>query len=185
MAGPKLMEYSITQKVLAMEPQTLRSELQTGDSADLKWRRRVIGLSLFGVGVTAVISMFQTGILRHLPDPPLDSFDSEKVMSSDPAYMWGNADATMAMTTAAANLPIASFGGADRARDIPSVPLLATAKAAVDAASAGWYFYQMAAKQKRWCIYCITTAATFAGIFALTLPEAMSAINELRRRDHD
>lgn len=176
------MEYPITQKVLGMEPQELRRELQTGDSPDLKWRRRIIGLSLFGAGVTAVISLFQTGILRRLPDAPFDSFDSEKVMSSDPAYMWGNADATLAMTTAAANLPIASFGGAERAKSIPLVPLLATAKAAVDATSAGWYFYQMAVKQRRWCVYCITTAATFAGIFALTLPEAASALKELTRR---
>jgi uncharacterized membrane protein len=176
------MEYSITQKVLGMEPQELRRELQTGESSDLKWRRRVIGLSIFGAGVTALISLFQTGIIRHLPDPPMESFDSEKVMLSDPAYMWGNADATLAMTTAAANLPIASFGGIDRAAKIPAVPLFATAKAAVDAASAGWYFYQMAAKQRRWCIYCIVTAATFAGIFALTLPEAMSALGELDRR---
>jgi uncharacterized membrane protein len=179
------MEYPITKQVLHMEPQELRRELQRGDSTDMKWRRRVIGLSLFGVGVTAVISLFQTGIIRHLPDPPLESFDSEEVMSSDPAYMWGNADATLAMTTAAANLPLASFGGVNRAAKIPAVPLLATAKAALDAASAGWYFYQMAAKQRRWCIYCITTAATFAGIFVLTLPEAMSAVNELGRRKHE
>jgi uncharacterized membrane protein len=177
------MEYPITRKIFGIQPQELRRELQAGDSDDMKWRRRVIGLSLFGVGVTAVISLFQTGIVHHLPDLPLESFDSEKVMSSDPAYMWGNADATMAMTTAAANLPIASFGGVDRAKTVPAIPLLATAKAAVDAASAGWYFYQMAAKQKRWCIYCITTAATFAGIFALTLPEAVSAIGVLRRRE--
>jgi len=175
------MEYSITQKVLGMEPQELRRELQTDDSSDMKWRRRVIGLSLFGVGVTAVISLFQTGIIRHLPNPPIKSFDSEKVMLSDPAYMWGNADATLAMTTAAANLPIASFGGVDRVKYAPAVPLLAAAKAAFDAASAAWYFYQMT-RQRRWCIYCITTAATFAGIFALTLPEAMSALNELDRR---
>ena len=175
------MKYPITQKVLGMEPQELRQELQTGESSDMKWRRRVIGLSLFGVGVTAVISLFQTGIIRHLPDPPIESFDSENVMSSDPAYMWGNADATLAMTTAAANLPIASFGGLNRVKDIPAVPLLAAAKAAFDAVSAGWYFYQMT-RQRRWCIYCITTAATFAGIFALTLPEAMSALNELDRR---
>ena len=175
------MKYPIIQKVLGMEPQELRQELQTGESSDMKWRRRVIGLSLFGVGVTAVISLFQTGIIRHLPDPPIESFDSENVMSSDPAYMWGNADATLAMTTAAANLPIASFGGLNRVKDIPAVPLFAAAKAAFDAASAGWYFYQMT-RQRRWCIYCITTAATFAGIFALTLPEAMSALNELDRR---
>lgn len=176
------MEYPITQKILGMEPQELRRELQTGVSSDMKWRRRIIGLSVFGAGVTALISLFQTGIVRHLPDPPFESFDSEKVMVSDPAYMWGNADATMAMTTVAANLPIASFGGTDRAVKIPAVPLLATAKATVDAASAGWYFYQMAVKQRRWCIYCIVTAATFAGIFALTLPEAVSAIRELDRR---
>lgn len=170
----------IAQNVVGLSPQELRRELQEGDSPGLKWRRRVIGLSLFGISVTAVISLFQTGVVRHLPDPPIEGFDSEKVMSSDPAYMFGNADATMALASAAMNLPIASFGGADRASQMPMVPIAASAKSAVDAAAAGWYFYDMATREKAWCIYCIFTAATFLGIFALTLPEAREAINNLR-----
>ena len=174
----------ISQKVVGKQPQQLRRELQEDESRGMRRRRRIIGLSLFGVGVTAVISLFQTGLVRRLPDPPIKSFDSEKVMSSDPAYMFGNADATMALTTAAMNLPIASFGGANRAQELPLVPLAASAKSAIDAASAGWYFYDMATREKAWCIYCIITAATFFGIFAMTLPEAKEAFDELKRRQH-
>ena len=72
------------------EPQELRREWQRSDAPRLRRRRRIIGLSLFGIGVTALISMFQTGVVEHLPDLPVEGFDSEKVMSSDPAYMFSS-----------------------------------------------------------------------------------------------
>lgn len=173
---------SLTKVLLVgKQPQELRRELQEGDTHDLRRRRKIIGLSLFGIGVTAVISLFQTGIVRHLPDPPIAGFDSDKVMSSDPAYMFGGADATLALATLAINLPLAAFGGANRACEMPLVPVLATGKSAIDAAFAGWYFYQMPTREKAWCVYCIVTAATIFGIFALTLPEAKAALTEFGR----
>ncbi len=60
------------------------------------------------------------------------------------------------------------------------MPLLAAGKAAVEAAVAGWYFYQMPAKEKAWCGYCITGALTNVGILLLSIPEARRAISELR-----
>ena len=56
------------------------------------------------------------------------------------------------------------------------------AQAAVEAAVAGWYFYQMPAKEKAWCGYCITGALANFAIFALTLPEAGKALKVLRGR---
>ena len=162
------------------EPQELRREWQRSDAPRLRRRRRIIGLSLFGIGVTALISMFQTGVVKHLPDLPVEGFDSEKVMSSDPAYMFGGADAPLALTSLAVNLPLAAFGGADRTERMPLVPLLAAGKSALDAASAGWYFYQMPTREKAWCAYCIVTAATIFTIFAFTLPEAKEALKNLR-----
>ena len=81
----------------------------------------------------------------------------------------------------ALNIPLAGFGGALRFRNRPLVPLMAAGKAAAEAAAAGWYFYQMPAKEKAWCGYCITGAAVNFGIFALALPEAVKAWRELRR----
>jgi uncharacterized membrane protein len=130
----------------------------------------------------AAVSLLQTGIIRHLPDPPFKAFNSDKVNSSETAYALGVPDGTLSLASLAANVPIAGFGGADRTRRMPWVPLLAAAKAGAEAAVASWYFYQMPAKEKKWCGYCVTGAVANLGIFLLTLPEAARAVSFLRRR---
>lgn len=165
---------------LRTSPQELRQDLQEGDTPDLRRRRGVIGLSLLGMASMAAVSLLQTGMVKHLPDPPLDNFNSDKVNSSETAYQFGVPDGTVSLAGLAANIPIAAFGGADRARQQPWVPLVAAGKAAVEAVAAGWYFYQMPAKEKAWCGYCIMGALASFGILALTLPEARQALLALR-----
>ncbi|MCA1635714.1 MAG: vitamin K epoxide reductase family protein [Acidobacteria bacterium] len=174
------MKEELTRTIAGIGPHQLRNELQQGETRGLKRRRAIIGLSLLGMGAMSAVSLLQTGIVKHLPDPPLKSFDSDKVNSSDTAYMLGVPDGTLSLASLAANIPIAAFGGADRASQQPLIPLIAAGKAAVEAAIAGWYFYQMPAKEKRWCGYCITGALANLGIFALTLPEARQALSTLR-----
>ncbi len=161
------------------EIQQLRRELQNGNSEGLNLRRGIIGLSLVGMGAMAIVSLFQTGIIGHLPDPPLEDFDSDKVNSSDTAYAMGVPDGTMSLASLAANVPIAAFGGKDRHKNLPLIPIAAAAKSVTEAAVAGWYFYQMAAVEKKWCGYCIVGALTNFGIAALSLPEAKKAIKNL------
>jgi uncharacterized membrane protein len=164
-----------------MNPQQVREHLQEGDTPDLRRRRAVIGLSLVGMASMAAVSLLQTGMVKHLPDPPLGSFNSDKVNSSDTAYRFGVPDGTVSLASLAANIPLAAYGGANRAREQSWVPILAAAKAAVEAVAAAWYFYQMPAKEKAWCGYCILGALANMGIFALTLPEARKAFTALRR----
>jgi len=163
-----------------MKPQQLRRELQEGRNDDLWRRRAIIGLSLVGAAAMTAVSLFQTGVVKHLPDPPLESFDSDKVNSSDTAYMLGVPDGTLSLASLAVNIPLAALGGANRAVEQPVVPLLIAGKAAIEAVVAGWYFYQMPAKEKAWCGYCITGALANIGIAALTLPEAKKALAHLR-----
>lgn len=165
-----------------MTPQRLRKELQEGDTNHLRRRRAIVGLSLVGMASMAAVSLLQTGIIKHLPDPPLRGFNSDKVNSSDTAYYFGVPDGTMSLASLAANIPIAAFGGADRAQTQPWVPLVAAGKSAVEAAAAAWYFYQMPTKEKAWCGYCIVGALTSFGIWALTLSEARDALSAWRRR---
>jgi len=132
-------------------------------------------LSLVGMGAMTAVSLFQTGIIKHLPDPPLKDFDSDKVNSSDTAYALGVPDGTLSLASLAANIPIAAFGGENRAETQPLVPLAAAAKASVEAVVAGWYFYQMPTKEKKWCGYCIVGALANFGIAALSLFEAKKA----------
>ena len=163
-----------------MDPQDLRRQLQRGATDDLRRRRAIIGVSLVGMVSMAAVSLLQTGMLKHLPDPPLPGFDSDKVNSSDLAYRFGVPDGPLGLVGFAANLPIAAFGGDDRVHKQPFVPLAAAAKAAMDAGIAGLYFYQMPTREKAWCAYCIVAALSNLAIFGLTLPEAREALAALR-----
>lgn len=169
----------LSKALTGMKPQELREALTENDTADLKRRRKIIVLSLIGLGTAAAASLLQTGVVKHLPDPPIGNFDADKVIKSDEAYIFGIPDATVALTGLAANVPIAAFGGEDRASRQPFIPILAAGKSAIEAAFAGWYFYQMPTKEKAWCGYCILGAAVYFSIFALTIPEAAKAIREL------
>jgi uncharacterized membrane protein len=167
------------ESLIKKDTQALRRELQNGQSETLKSRRGIIALSLVGIGAMAAVTLLQTGIVKHLPDPPLPDFDSDKVNSSDTAYALGVPDGAMSLASLAANIPLASFGGADRAETMPLVPLAVAAKASVEALVAGWYFYQMPAVEKKWCAYCIVGAAANVGIAALSFVEAKKAWQNL------
>ncbi|MFN7997626.1 MAG: vitamin K epoxide reductase family protein [Bryobacteraceae bacterium] len=157
----------------------LRRDLQRGDTAHMKLRRAIIGTSLVGAASMAPVTMLQTGIVHHLPDPPIKGFHSDAANSSLIAYQFGAPDGSMAVASFAVNVPIAAFGGADRAQTMPVVPLLAAGKAAVDLASSAWYFNQMR-RGRKWCPYCIAGAIGSLAVFLLALPEARAAWKNLR-----
>lgn len=159
-----------------LTPQQLRRELQQEQTSDLKRRRSVITWSLVGMASMSAVTLLQTGIIKHLPDPPFGNFDSDRVNSSDTAYRLGAPDGSISLASLAANIPIAAFGGADRVQRKPWVPLVAALKATGEALAASWYFYQMPAKEKAWCGYCIVGALANIDIAALTLPEARKAL---------
>lgn len=74
------------------------------------------------------------------------------------------------------------FGGTNRAREHPLIPLGAAAKAAAEPAVAARSLpYEMPIVEKAWCRYCITDALTHLGTFLLTLPEAGQALSRLRQ----
>ncbi len=175
------MKNELTETITGgLEPQELRRELQEKQTKSLRRRRVIIGLSLLGMGAMTMVSLFQTGVIKHLPDPPIDGFDSDKVNSSETAYALGVPDGTLSLASLAANIPLAAFGGENRAEEQPIVPILAAGKAVVEALVAGWYFYQMVAVEKAWCGYCITGALANMGIAVLSLPEAIEALEMLR-----
>ncbi len=162
------------------ESQKLRRELQNSNEGDIKLRRGIIGLSLVGIAAMTAVTLLQTGIIEHLPDPPIDGFDSDKVNSSDTAYALGVPDGTLSLASLAANIPVAAFGGENRAEEKPLIPLAFAAKATAEAVVSGWYFYQMPTKEKAWCGYCIVGAFCNFGIAALSLVEAKRAWKSIK-----
>ncbi len=140
-----------------------------------------IALSLVGLANMGAVSLLQTGVVRHLPDPPLPGFDSDRVNLSKTAFPLGIPDGTLGLLSFAVNLPLAAYGPADRDRRLPWLPVLATTKALADSLVSAWYFYQMPVHEKAWCGYCILSALANWGILALAMPEGRRALDTLRR----
>ncbi len=165
------------------DPDTLRHALREGHSPEILLRRAVVGFSFVGIACMAVTTLFQTGIVRHLKDPPIEGFDSDKVNASDLAFGWGMPDSPLSIGSHAAAIALATFGGAERAREQPLVPLAATAAAAPAAATAARYlFHDMPVTEKGWCPWCITDALMHIGVFGFTLWESKNALKNLLGR---
>ena len=160
-------------------PAEIRHELQSSDDGDMRRRRWIVGLSFVGIAAMGAVSLRQFGMVRRLPDVPGSAFDSNRVNLSETSFESGIPDASVSIAALALNAPLAQFGGADRARRTPWVPLLAAAKAGLEAAAAARFFYLMPAKEKAWCIYCIVGAAMNVSIAALSMPEARRAWKRL------
>src|SRR5947208_15579452 len=111
----------------------LSRELRTGTSPDLRRRRGVVGLSLLASASMGVIALYQTGLIRHLPEPPLPRMDADRVDSSAEAYeKFIVPDAILGLGSYAATMGLAAMGGKDRAREMPLIPLAQAAKVAFD-----------------------------------------------------
>ena len=153
----------------------LRKELLEAEGGDL-WRRRAIAaLSALGAVDFSIISLYQIGLVKHLPDPPLDIFDSDRVNAAKDAYRMGFPDGPLGMLSYAAGVWLASIGGANRAEKTLVWPILLAAKAAADAAGAAYYLRNMVAVQRKACGYCLLGAAVNFAVLGLSLPEAWRA----------
>src|SRR5437868_3336053 len=93
----------------------LRRDLQRGSTTHIKLRRGIIGTSVAGMASMVPVTMLQTGLIHHLPDPPLKAFHSDAANSSLVAYQFGVPDGAMSVASFALNVPLAAFGGAERA----------------------------------------------------------------------
>jgi uncharacterized membrane protein len=165
------------EKISKTPPAKLRHDLRDTSDPGLRLRRAMVGASLFGIASMGVVVLFQSGMVKHLKDPPLQDFDSDKVNASDTAYGWGTPDAPISILAHAVNLVLATLGGADRARKQRWIPLAATAASLPPALTSMRYlFYQMPVREKGWCPYCITDALMHMASFGFTLWESGKVI---------
>jgi Mn-containing catalase len=67
-----------------MDATKLSRYLCEGDDPDLRRRRWVIGLSLVGTAAGQIVGLYQTGIVKHLPDPPLRGLEMTPCPSNFP-----------------------------------------------------------------------------------------------------
>ncbi len=163
-----------------MKPEELSRQLREGRGKFLRHRRGVAGLALTAAGSMGLVSLYQIGIIKHLPDPPLPYFSSDKVDAGAEAYsMLSMPDAPIGLGSYAATLALAAMGSEDRAAERPWIPLALAAKVALDAAQAGKLSVDQWTKHRAFCFWCLIAAgATFATV-PLVIPETRVALRRL------
>lgn len=163
-----------------MSPEQLSHELREETSADLRRRRWIVGLSLVGAAAGIAVTLYQTGIIKHLPDPPSDLFDSDRVDASNYAYKRLNSpDAPMMIINYGVTALLAAMGGKNRAQNLSYAPLATAAKTVADTALCLQLGREEWQENKAFCTYCqVATLASIASV-ALAAPEAIKAAQNL------
>ena len=163
-----------------MKPEELSRQLREGDGNFLARRRGVVGLSLISVGSMTLISLYQMGIIEHLPEPPLPHFDADKVDAAAEAYAkLSTPDAVIGLGNYAATLGLAAMGGQDRATERPWIPLAMAAKVAFDAVQARKLSVDQWTEHRAFCFWCLLAAGSTFVTVPLVFPEARAALRQL------
>lgn len=162
-----------------MNSTRLSHELRRSNAAFMKQRRAIVGLSALSIGIMSVIALYQTGVIKHLPNPPLPKFDAEKVNSSAEGYSrFDTPDAVLALGSYSATLALAAMGGKARARTRRWAPLALAAKAAFDAYQGVRLTLDQKLRQKAYCLGCLIVATASFAMLPLALPEARAALRQ-------
>lgn len=160
-----------------LAPADLSRQLREGSSGDLRRRRAVVALSIAGTVIGGIVTAFQTGLIKRLPEVlPGRVFDSERVDASDYAYRHLQMpDAPQMMVTYALTASLAAAGGEDRVEENPALPIATALKAAFDFATCLYLGREEWRENRALCSYCQTATAISGITLALTLPEAVRA----------
>ncbi len=143
----------------------------------------MVGLSLTAAGSMGVIALYQMGIIKHLPDPLLPYFDSNKVDAAAEAYSYfATPDAVLGLTSYGMTMVLAAMGGKDRATELPWLPLALSAKVALDTLQAGRLTIDQWTKHRAFCIWCLLASGTTFASVPLVVPEARVALQQLARK---
>lgn len=163
-----------------MSPSQLSRELREGQSPDLTNRRWIIGLSLLGAAAGQIVTLYQTGIIRKLPDPPIPYIDSNKVNASDYAYKRAQTpDAVLMIITYGLTAWLASAGGKNRAEQQPWLPVALGAKTLADVATNLTLAREEWAENKAFCAYCQTASVLSLVSAAFAVPEMVKGLRTL------
>jgi uncharacterized membrane protein len=160
-----------------MNPTQLSHELRLETTPDLTRRRWILGLSVAGTVAAQVVSLYQTGIIKRLPDPPLSIFDSNKVNASEYAYKRADTpDALMMLVSYGLTALLAGAGGKNRAETHPALPVAMGVKTLADTALAVQLGREEWQDNKALCAYCQAATLVSAASLALAVPEVVRAV---------
>jgi uncharacterized membrane protein len=163
-----------------VHPEQLSEQLRHDTGNFLEHRRGIVGLALGAAGSMGLIALYQMGIVKHLPEPPLPGLDADKVDASGEAYeKLDTPDALLGLGSCAATAILAAMGEKDRATTRPWIPLALGAKVGLDAAQAAKLTVDQWTRHRAFCSWCLLAAgATFAAA-ALAVPETRAAARQV------
>ena len=124
-----------------------------------------------------VIALYQTGLLKHLPEPPLRVFDADRIDASAEAYKrFSTPDAILGLGSYAATAGLAAMGGADRATKAPWIPIALAAKVGFDVANAVRLTVAQWRDYRAFCFWCLIAASATFAMAPLAIPETKKAL---------
>ncbi len=159
-----------------MNAHAIKEALLYNNTKDMNTRRKILLLSALGLVDFSIISLYQTGVIKKLPDLPFSIFDSNKINASKEAYQFGVPDGPVSATVYAATMVLAAAGGTENESRTPVWNTLLGAAVAGNAAGAVYYLYDMIFRQKKICLYCVTGAAINLASAALAAPLVKQSI---------
>ena len=163
-----------------MTADALSRELRYGSGEFLARRRGVVGAGLTAMGSLGVVTLYQMGLIRHLPDPPLPGCAADTVHGAAEAYAHLAApDAVVGLGSYAVTLALAAMGGADRPTTHPWIPLALAAKVVVDLVQAGRLTWIEVTKQHAVSLWSLLIVGATAATGPLVIPEAREAMCQL------
>jgi uncharacterized membrane protein len=127
-------------------------------------RNALIALAAAALADSVAVALRQLGIVKRLPDVPWRGFDANAVTTSPAAYPLGVPDATLAIGAYATEI-VAAAGWR-------RLLMLAVAGGT---AGAAYYLWQMAAVEKRACLYCLGAIAASFAMVPLTVKQLSAA----------
>lgn len=136
---------------------TVIDNVRQDSSEATAYRRQIAALAALGLIDFSLITLFQLGYIKKLPDIPHKLFDTQKVNTSEEAVLFGIPDGVVSLSgyTATMALAVAAtrFKKPSRILDVAMGGVLLG-----QAFGAGQYLVNMTTVQKRACIYCIAGA---------------------------
>ena len=120
---------------------------------------RALGALVAGaLAVDVPVTLRQLGVIERLPDVPWRGFDANRVTTSAEAYpLGGIPDGLLAAGLYATELAL--LAARRRRPEARWLDRLLAASVAGGAIGAAYYAYQMAAVEKKACVYCLTNIA--------------------------
>jgi len=162
--------------------QELSEYLRHGDDWLLWCRRGVVLTSLTAALCMMFIGLYQMGIIRHLPEPPLPRMQADVVDAAPSAYRplsLPMPDAFLGLVSYGVTAALAVMGGAERHKSLGLLPLALGAKVLVDAVQAARLTRLQWVDHRAFCFWCLTAAlATFASV-VLAAPEVVVTVKRL------